>query len=191
MSEHIDEFALFSYAVGYSHLRMDVVQRIQEHLDQCPECAERFRREVQELTALPEESEKEAATILELSPVLRALAQFLTAEKGLDSLRWFRHAYHQLASALKQGQGARPDAAADTVPVVSRGFMSTHPCEDDRHEDGELEFSREEKQMVDNMCSLFRILGDDNIDITQRARLAEELHIAAKKMLEDTGRQVG
>lgn len=187
MSKHIDDFALFLYAIGYRQLKKDVIDQIQEHLEKCPACGERFSHEVQNISMLLKEQKEELTRKLNVKPVLNTLAKFLTAPKGLESLRWFEEAYGQLASVLRKGYTEQLESKTGKIPIVPRGFMSTESQEEEEYiyKDEKSDFTLAEKQMIGNISSLFQILADDTIDISERAKLTKELYTIAKEKSEN------
>lgn len=187
MSKHIDEFALFLYAIGCRQLKKEAINQIQEHLEQCPACTEHFEQEVQNLATLLRERKEELTRKLNVKPVLNTLAKFLTAPKGLESLRWFEEAYGQLASVLRKGYIDQLESKTGKIPIVPRGFMSTESQEEEEsiYKDEKSDFTLAEKQMIGNISSLFQILADDTIDISERAKLTKELYTIAKQKSEN------
>ncbi len=49
MKKHIDDFALFLYAISYSQLKLELIKEIREYLGQCDLCDECFTNELQNI----------------------------------------------------------------------------------------------------------------------------------------------
>jgi len=176
--KHIDDMTMSLYLGGGSSLRKDLVEWVQLHLNECDLCSKKLETKLNEMDDQQKlkDSEEPDFKLNVLNRVAALLSLPLKSPSCWDKLK---ELCNQLVDTLSEFEGLNLQSAdTQRLSLLTQGDMYTPPSANKKSTKTEYQ---EKHEIGEKMLSLLEILGDNEIPISKRVALAEELLLLAQQ----------
>lgn len=179
--KHIDDMTMSLYLGGGSNLRKDLVKWVQSHLEECEPCAKNLETKLNEMTDQQKLKDSEKPD-LELNVLNRVTALLSLPLKSPSCWGKLKELCNQLIDTLSEFEALHLQSKSKRgLSLLTTGYMYTPSSAKEEDTKNIQKESQEKQQIGEKILSLLEILGDDEVPISKRIALLEELLLYAKQ----------
>lgn len=179
--KHIDDMTMSLYLGGGSSLRKDLVEWVQLHLNECDLCSKKLETKLNEMADQQKSKDSEESN-LEFNVLNRIAALLSLPLKSPSCWDKLKGLCNQLVDTLSDFEDLNLQSTnTQRLSLVTKGYEYTTPSSEKKKDEDKTKESQEQIEIGEKMLLLQEILGDEEISLSKRIALSEELLLYANK----------